>query len=61
MSDEKPFCAFCKRSKDDVNYLVAGPGAAICEECVSHLIAIVAEESPDWRDAQIERLSKTGN
>ena len=61
MPDEDLFCVFCKRTKDDVKYLLAGrPGIAICEECVSSLMAIIAEENDEWRTAQIERLSKIG-
>ncbi|HEY6254234.1 MAG TPA: ClpX C4-type zinc finger protein [Xanthobacteraceae bacterium] len=61
MSDKKLFCAFCTRSSDEVKYLMAGPGVAICDECISELMSVIAEKNADWRDAQIERLSKMRN
>lgn len=27
-------CSFCGKDSDEVNYLVAGPNALICNECV---------------------------
>jgi hypothetical protein len=60
MVDKNLTCSWCKRSEDDVKYLIAGPGIAICDGCVADLSAILAEERSDWRDAQIERLSKLG-
>jgi ATP-dependent Clp protease ATP-binding subunit ClpX len=60
MADENLSCSWCQRSKDDVKHLLAGPGIAVCDECLGELSAILAEENSDWRDAQIERLSKLG-
>jgi ATP-dependent Clp protease ATP-binding subunit ClpX len=60
MSENKLSCSFCRRSQDDVTVLLAGPGISICDECVSELMAIIAQDHADWRDAQIERLSKIG-
>jgi ATP-dependent protease Clp ATPase subunit len=60
MSESQLSCSFCRRSQDQVKVLLAGPGLSICEACVSELMAIIAEDHADWRDAQIERLSKIG-
>ena len=57
-NEENISCCFCRRCKDDVKHLLAGPGIAICDECLGDLSAILAEQQSDWRDAQIERLSK---
>jgi ATP-dependent protease Clp ATPase subunit len=59
-SDNDPSCIFYRRSADDVEHLIAGPGVAICDGCLSDLSDIMAEQDSDWRDAQIERLSKSG-
>jgi hypothetical protein len=40
--------------------LLAGPGIAICDECLGDLSVILAEQHSDWREAQIARLSKLG-
>jgi ATP-dependent protease Clp ATPase subunit len=58
MADRNLFCSWCQRSKDDAKHLLAGPGVAVCEECLGELSAILAERHSDWRDAQIQRLSK---
>jgi len=34
--------------------------AHCCDGCVAELMAIIAEDHHDWRDAQIQRLSKIG-
>jgi ATP-dependent protease Clp ATPase subunit len=60
MPDKKLFCSFCSRSQDDVKVLVAGPDISVCDGCVADLMAIIAEDHHDWRDAQIQRLSKIG-
>jgi ATP-dependent protease Clp ATPase subunit len=60
MPDKELICSFCSQSEDDVKVLVAGPGISICDGCVAELMVIIAEDHPDWRDAQIERLSKVG-
>ena len=36
-------CAFCKKSRDDVRYLLAGPGVNICDVCVATCIDLIAE------------------
>ena len=54
-------CVFCQRDSDDVEHLLAGPGVAICDECLSDLSATLAEQNSEWRRAQIERLSGLGD
>jgi ATP-dependent protease Clp ATPase subunit len=39
-----PTCSFCGKSKDEVQVLVKGPAAAICDECVSMARDILTEE-----------------
>jgi hypothetical protein len=52
-------CSFCKRSEDEAAQLVvASPEQAICEECVGLLVSIIAEKNKEWRDRQIEALTK---
>ena len=60
MADNDPCCGWCQRSGGAVKHLLAGPGIAICDECLSDLSAILVEQHSDWRDAQIARLSKSG-
>ncbi|MGH6847000.1 MAG: ClpX C4-type zinc finger protein [Methylocella sp.] len=55
---ERQYCTFCGRSKDETKHIVAGPGIAICDDCTAELMAIIAESDAEWRDAQIERLTK---
>ena len=37
------WCAFCKKSRDDVRYLLAGTGVNICNVCVGTCIDLIAE------------------
>lgn len=37
-------CSFCRKEKDAVAKLVAGPGVYICNECVDLCNLIIAEE-----------------
>jgi ATP-dependent Clp protease ATP-binding subunit ClpX len=55
---EKQYCKFCGRSQDETKHILAGPDIAICDECVAESMAILAEVDAEWRDAQIERLTK---
>jgi hypothetical protein len=58
MTDKKIVCSWCDRSSDDVKYILAGSGVAVCDECLSELSIILAADHNDWRDPQIERLSQ---
>ena len=43
-------CSFCRKDKDAVVKLVAGPGVFICNECVDLCNLIIAEEpAPGFR------------
>ncbi len=44
--DEKtiPRCSFCGKSQNQVQKLIAGPGAYICNECIELCNEIIAEE-----------------
>ncbi len=46
-TDEKRIrCSFCGRSQDQVEKLIAGNGAFICNECVRLCQSIIAEDAP---------------
>lgn len=36
-------CAFCQKTRDDVRYLLAGPGVNICDVCVANCIDLIAD------------------
>jgi ATP-dependent Clp protease ATP-binding subunit ClpX len=55
---DKLHCKFCNKSEDEVEALAAGPEISICCECIGLLSEIVAEDHPQWRNHQIEVLSK---
>jgi hypothetical protein len=57
MADEKLFCGFCQRSKDDLSHLLAGPRVAVCDDCLGHLSTMMAEQRPEWWAALIERIT----
>jgi ClpX C4-type zinc finger len=38
------YCSFCRKDKDAVAKLVAGPGVYICDECVGLCNLIIADE-----------------
>jgi len=45
-------CSFCGKSQDEVQRLIAGPGAVyICDECVSLCQEIITEERADKPEA----------
>jgi ATP-dependent Clp protease ATP-binding subunit ClpX len=45
------FCSFCGKSQGEVKKLIAGPGAYICNECVSLCNDIIAEDLEKERSA----------
>jgi hypothetical protein len=60
-----PTCSFCGKGHGQAKRLVLVPvdfehperrEGAICDECVSLNMQILAKEMPDWRDAQIAIL-----
>ena len=44
LKDRKPRCAFCGKSQDEVNRLVAGPHVYICDQCVQLCSEIISDE-----------------
>jgi ATP-dependent Clp protease ATP-binding subunit ClpX len=40
-------CSFCSKAQSEVKRLIAGPGVAICDECVSLCQDIVAGKFDD--------------
>jgi ATP-dependent protease Clp ATPase subunit len=38
------YCSFCGRSNDEVSVVIAGEGAAICDECIDIATEIVIEQ-----------------
>lgn len=44
MKDSNNTCSFCGRSKKDVNLLITGQGAQICDMCIAQANDIVNEE-----------------
>ncbi len=53
-SDAVPRCTFCGKSENQVRKLVAGSGAAICDECIELCVDIIAEERVE--DAKLNML-----
>jgi ATP-dependent Clp protease ATP-binding subunit ClpX len=43
MAKPKPplYCSFCRRSSDDVDKLVGGPGVFICDVCVGLCVTVL--------------------
>jgi ATP-dependent Clp protease ATP-binding subunit ClpX len=53
-------CSFCGRGQDEVQRLIAGPGAVcICDECVALCSAIIAEEA-DAQPVAARHLASPG-
>ena len=44
-SGEKPFCSFCGKLNDEVESLLGGGDAYICNECVILAHGIIVEET----------------
>lgn len=42
--DTTPSCSFCGKSQHEVQFLIAGPKAHICNECVDLCQDIIGEE-----------------
>ncbi len=46
----KARCSFCRKAQDEVAVLIAGPGVAVCNECVALCNGVLAQQD----------LNKTG-
>jgi ATP-dependent protease Clp ATPase subunit len=63
---EECSCIFCKKSDKQVAQLLGFPTKMmglsddifICDECVELMVNIIAEQNKDWRNRQIEALTK---
>jgi ATP-dependent Clp protease ATP-binding subunit ClpX len=53
-ADSSLCCAFCSKMAPHVEDVIAGPGVAICSDCVALCVEILAEKSasPDGPRAQ---------
>jgi len=54
-------CSFCGKSQNEVNRLIAGNGAYICDECVRLCMDIVGEYDDDFDGERIKQTSAVGN
>ncbi|KFI49822.1 ATP-dependent Clp protease ATP-binding subunit ClpX [Bifidobacterium biavatii] len=54
-NEDVPRCAFCGKTEHQVHKLVAGPTAAICDECIELCVEIISEERR--RGADVNALS----
>jgi hypothetical protein len=56
-------CSFCGKSQEEVAQLIAGPGPAICDECVHLCNDVLAGKRPEgirtWADQSDEELMAT--
>jgi hypothetical protein len=61
--DATLLCSFCGKSEGQVAQLIAGPGPAICDECVHLCNEVLAGRRPDgvrsWDDQSDEELTAT--
>jgi len=47
------FCSFCGRSESEVEKLIAGPSAFICNECIDMCVDLIAEDSPKGDNGEV--------
>ncbi|OZG62099.1 ATP-dependent Clp protease ATP-binding subunit ClpX [Bifidobacterium hapali] len=57
-NEDVPRCTFCGKSEHQVHKLVAGPSAAICDECIELCVEIISEERKHTVDATMLGLPK---
>ena len=58
MSKEKTKCSFCGRGRDEVDVMIAGISAHICNHCVDQAILIVKQETVGKKGNQIKESLK---
>jgi ATP-dependent Clp protease ATP-binding subunit ClpX len=56
LDENNPACSFCGRAKDQVNRLILGPNAYICNDCIVLCSDILKEENTD-KDKQDASLN----
>ena len=57
-NEDVPRCTFCGKTEHQVRKLVAGPSAAICDECIELCVDIVSEERQHSADVNALTLPK---
>lgn len=56
----RPRCSFCGKKMDNVELLIAGPGACICNECVDLCVEILNEKKAENGESEsAEEKEKT--
>ncbi|MGY6649151.1 ATP-dependent Clp protease ATP-binding subunit ClpX [Wenyingzhuangia sp. IMCC45574] len=58
MSKDGMECSFCGRKKEEVNLLIAGVDAHICDSCVSQAYGIITEETTFLEDEELAEGGK---
>jgi hypothetical protein len=56
-ADQFLTCAFCKLRENEVETMIAGPEASICNECVAQCAAILTAEDEESGDQPTEEAS----
>lgn len=56
MSKDNMHCSFCGRKKEEVNLLIAGVDAHICDDCIEQAHGILAEEFEDESNGSHTKL-----
>lgn len=49
-------CDFCEKSKDEVEKLIVGENAAICNDCIDLCVNILSDENEKERDENSDKL-----
>ncbi|MBT1162356.1 MULTISPECIES: ATP-dependent Clp protease ATP-binding subunit ClpX [Bifidobacterium] len=57
-NEDVPRCTFCGKTEHQVRKLVAGPSAAICDECIELCVEIISEERRHSADVNALSLPK---
>ena len=56
-TDDIPRCSFCGKTQDQVNKLIAGPNAFICNECIDLCNEIIEDEGLDELEEEATDLA----
>lgn len=51
-------CSFCGKQEEQVDRIIAGPGACICNECVALCMSILDDEYEERRTARTETIQE---
>jgi len=51
MAEQIIYCSFCHESQHDLEVLITGPEANICNKCVDICIGLIGEVSPEKTDS----------